>query len=512
MNDAENANVALEEDDSEEMIGIELPADAEFEPWDIPDATDGEKEKEEPAQPLKPVITVRCETHGTGASIELSRRSTEVLPLTVEELMGALEEQGVIYGIDNNLIEQLTRQPVFSEPIIVARATMAETGKDGYVIYHVETKRNLRPKERPDGSVDFHDMGFVQSVSKGELLAEVFEPLKGADGMDIFGNVLDGATGRAPDVPMGKNTEFQQDIGAVIAAVDGHVVVSPKGIIEVLDVLKIAGSVDNSTGNIFFSGDVIVGKDVASNFKIISRGNIIVRGTVEGATLDAKGDITVGEGINGMDRAKIVAGGTLRCKYIQNCAISVTGDVFADSIIFCSLECSGNVELSGKRGGIVGGKTVIAKGLTAKVLGNDKHVPTSITMAAVGLQHNEKILAIKKRLTELDNEMVSLVQTITWCEDLIKQDKLKPFQKNAYENAKSRHQSLTEERPELEQLLVDTQQALLYVSADDSFIKCKGHVHAGVRVIFGMQMLNVQTSFVNSRIYMSEGEIVTSPL
>jgi uncharacterized protein (DUF342 family) len=360
--------------------------------------------------------------------------------------------------------------------------------------------------------VDFHDMGFVQSVSKGELLAEVFEPLKGADGMDIFGNVLDGPMGRTPDVPIGKNTEFQEDIGAVVAAVDGHVVVSPKGIIEVLDVLKIAGSVDNSTGNIFFSGDVIVGKDVASNFKIISRGNIIVRGTVEGATLDAKGDITVGEGINGMDRAKIVAGGTLRCKYIQNCAISVTGDVFADSIIFCSLECSGNVELSGKRGGIVGGKTVIAKGLTAKVLGNDKHVPTSITMAAVGLQHNEKILAIKKRIAELDNEMVSLVQTMTWCEDLIKQDKLKPFQKNAYENAKSRHQSLKEERPELEALLVDTQQALLYVSADDSFIKCKGHVHAGVRVIFGMQMLNVQASFVNSRIYMSDGEIVTSPM
>jgi uncharacterized protein (DUF342 family) len=133
-------------------------------------------------------------------------------------------------------------------------------------------------------------------------------------------------------------------------------------------------------------------------------------------------------------------------------------------------------------------------------------------MAAVGLQHNEKILAIKKRIAELDNEMVSLVQTMTWCEDLIKQDKLKPFQKNAYENAKSRHQSLTEERPELEAQLVNTQQALLYVSADDSFIKCKGYVHTGVRIIFGMQMLNVQSSFVNSRVYMSEGEIVTSPL
>ena len=509
MNEDENANLALEfeEDDSGELIGIELPPDERELAPQAP-----EEEKEAPPPPQKPVITVRCEAHGTGASVELSRVSLEVLPLTVEELMGALQEQGVIYGIDMNIIEQFTKYPVYGEPVIVARATRPETGKDGYVIYHVETQRNLRPKERADGSVDFHDMGFVQAVSQGELLAEIFEPVKGSDGMDIFGNVLEGSLGKAPDVPVGKNTEFKQDIGAVVSLVDGHAVVSPKGVIEVLDVLKIAGNVDNSTGNIFFSGDVIVGKDVASNFKIISRGNIIVKGTVEGATLDAKGDITVGEGINGMDRAKIVAGGNLRCKYIQNCAISVTGDVFADSIIFCSLECSGNVELTGKRGGIVGGKTVIAKGLSAKVLGNDKHVPTSITMAAVGLQHNEKILAIKKRIAELDNEMVSLVQTMTWCEDLIKQDRLKPFQKNAYENAKSRHQSLKEERPELEAQLVNTQQALLYVSADDSFIKCTGRVHAGVRVIFGMQMLTVQASFVNHRIYMHEGEIIASPL
>jgi uncharacterized protein (DUF342 family) len=290
------------------------------------------------------------------------------------------------------------------------------------------------------------------------------------------------------------------------------VVVTPKGIIDVLDVLKIAGNVDNATGNIFFGGDVIVGKDVASGFKIISKGNIIVHGTVEGATLDAKGDITIGEGINGMDRAKIVAGGTLRCKFIQNCSISVTGDVYSDSIIFCSLECSGSVELTGKRGGIVGGKTVIAGGLTAKVLGNDKHVPTVITMAAVGLQHNEKIMDIKKRISQVDSEMVTLVQTMNWCEDLIKNDKLKPFQATAYENAKSRHEQLLTERPNLEKLLESTQQELLYISADDSFIKCHGRVHGGVRIIFGMDMLNVTTSFVHSRIYMLEGEIVTAPL
>ncbi len=479
-------------------------------PWD--QTVYSPEGEEAPAPKLKPIITIRCESSGAGASIQLSRQSKEIEKLTKDEILEALHERGIVYGIDENILELLVTQPEYGEPYIIAKATAPVTGKDGYVIYHVETRRNLRPRERSDGSVDYRDMGFVQSVNKGEVLAEVFEPEKGRDGRNIYGSVLEGMYGREAEAPIGKNTAFNSEARTVVSAVDGHAVVGPKGVIDVLDVLRISGSVDNATGNIFFGGDVIVGKDVAFGFKIVSKGNIIINGTVEGANLDAKGDITVGEGINGMDHAKIVAGGTLRCKYIQNCSISVTGDVFADSIIFCSLECSGSVALSGKRGGIVGGKTVIAKCLEAKVLGNDKHVPTSITMAAVGLQHNEKILGIKKRIAEIDNEMVTLVQTMNWCEDLIKRDKLKPFQANAYENAKARHGQILKERPELELMLEATQQELLYVSADDSYIKCTGSVHGGVRIVFGMQMLNVQTSFVNSRIYMLEGEIVTAPL
>lgn len=471
----------------------------------------GEIPEPEPP-PQKPVISVKCAGDGMRAEIELSRVSKDTLPPTKEDIEAALAEKGVVYGINEKYLSQLCERPFFNVPIEVAKGLPAQTGKDGYLKYLVETERGLRPKERSDGTMDYYDLGFIHNVSKGDVLCEVHSAEKGEDGCSIFGIVLEGRFGKSTETPIGKNTEFDKENSVIVAMTDGNVVVSPKGIIDVHNVLNISGNVDNSTGNIIFSGDVIIQKDVASGFKVETSGNIVVKGSVEGASLNAKGNISVNQGINGMDLAKITVGGSLKCKYIQNCHIEAGEDIYADTIMFCTIECNGNIFLAGKRGALIGGKTVIAKTLVAKSLGTDTHVPTHVTMAAVGLKHNEEILELKKAIVNLDKELISLIQTMNWCKDLSEKGKLKPFQANAYEQAKARQVAILTERPKKIKALEDAQNELLDIIPEESFIKCSSHVHTGVRIIFGMQTLNVQASFMNSRVYFADGQITVSPL
>ena len=89
------------------------------------------------------------------------------------------------------------------------------------------------------------------------------------------------------------------------------------------DVYQIRGDVDFHTGNIDFNGDVIIGGDVKSGFKIISKGNIYVNGTVESSDLQSnEGSIFIKNGIQGKNNCSIKAlKGSVFTGYVQNASI-----------------------------------------------------------------------------------------------------------------------------------------------------------------------------------------------
>ncbi len=61
----------------------------------------------------------------------------------------------------------------------------------------------------------------------------------------------------------------------------------------------IQGDVGVETGNINFTGKVIVSGNVMSGYEIISNEDIEINGIVECATLKSKGDITIRQGVQG---------------------------------------------------------------------------------------------------------------------------------------------------------------------------------------------------------------------
>lgn len=458
-------------------------------------------------EPLAPVIVLRTSSDKMELELLLQQPGDNTRAPTMEELQGAIAEKGVIQGINSTALQALCQMPAFNRAMVIARGTPAATGADGYLTYLIRQTKELKPKLLDNGNVDYRDLGLIQNVKKDQPLCEVHPPEKGADGCDIFGKVLEGKYGRDPFDPAGKNTVYNEDKTLLLAAVDGNAEVV-RGTINVIDVLRVNGNVDNATGDINFVGDVVINGDVVSGFRVVSEGSVTVKGSVEGATIEAKGDIVVGEGINGMNRGSMLAGANLRCKYIQSCYIKANENIYADSIMYCTMECGGNVELGGKRATLIGGRATIAGRLLGKTIGTDSHVATYITMAATGTKMHQEILDLTASLKEIDAENTKLLQIMARFEDLMKQGRVNDVEQvKAIQNVKDNYLAQLEKRNTVQGNLEKIKQEQLEASRENSYIECKGRVHVGVQITFGPLTMTVQNSFVNSRICIVNNDI-----
>lgn len=462
-------------------------------------------------QPLPPVAILSISHDRMGLELLFQKQGEPSAKPVYEEVMASIAAKGVIAGINELAIRALCENPVYNRAYVVARGVPAATGKDGELVYHVERSRALRPKIREDGTADYRDLGFIHNVRQGEVLCEIIKPEKGEDGFDVCGNVLEGKLGKDPMDPAGKNTVYNEDGTKLLAACDGSAEVQ-RGVINVLDVLRINGNVDNSTGDIDFVGDVIILGDVVSGFKVKSQGSISIKGSVEGATIEAQGDVVVGEGINGMNRGSVTAGGTLKCKYIQSSYIKAIENIYADSVMYCTMECGGNVELSGKRATLIGGRATIAGRLIAKTIGTESHVATYITMASTGTLKNQEIARLIQEIKEIDSANTKLLQIMARYDDLAKQGRVSAELAQTIPAVKQNYINQMRQRNELQQRQEQIKQEQLEASQENSYIECKGRIHVGVQIVFGPLTMSVQNSFVYSRVSIIGNEIGISTL
>jgi uncharacterized protein (DUF342 family) len=206
-------------------------------------------------------------------------------------------------------------------------------------------QRRLRPKSRDDGSVDQFDLGYVQNVAAGQLLAE-WTPL--APGED------------APDGAIGsENTAFPHGEGCkvdpdnplrLLAAVNGHVA-RIDGRITVRETLPIGRDIDFHTGNIVALGDVIIGGDIRPGFTVMGR-HVTVTGLVLAARVRAMGNVTCNGGIQGGGKATLRAGRSLRARFCENAVLHAAQNILIDgSAMHCRLFAGEKLAVKGRLAG-----------------------------------------------------------------------------------------------------------------------------------------------------------------
>ena len=126
----------------------------------------------------------------------LRERDTEALvkveppvPVPAAVVRQALAENGVVFGIDDSALFQLGSTPS-EEPVRVAHGTPPQPGADGKITYYFRTNipDGGRPLETEEGGrVDHRELGLIENVTKGQVLAIKTPPTMGLPGKSVKG-------------------------------------------------------------------------------------------------------------------------------------------------------------------------------------------------------------------------------------------------------------------------------------------------------------------------------------
>ena len=128
--------------------------------------------------------------------------------------------------------------------------------------------------------------------------------------------------------------------------VSGHVSLTD-GRVFVSDTYEVAADVDSSTGDIDYEGNVVVRGNVITGFTVKAKGDIEVYGVVEGAYIEAEGQIILRRGMQGMNKGILKANGNIITKFIENAEVIAGGYINTDSIMHSKVSAKGDIVVGG---------------------------------------------------------------------------------------------------------------------------------------------------------------------
>lgn len=297
---------------------------------------------------MKAKIRFIIKNNKMSASLLIGRPSEDYV-VTLEEIEKAMAEEGIVYGILKDKLEAAVETQSFLSEIPCAEGLEPIPGKSGEIKFVVNTDTELKPRIRDDGTADYHDLGLITEVDEGRLLCRRTRPIPGVDGCNIYGEVIPFKKGEYPDFPAGEGTKISPiDDTKLVASRNGYIKFDLNKI-NVFDVFKLRGDVDNGTGNIVFRGDIIINGCVREGFLVKSNGNITINGAAEGATIEALGNIKIRDGYTGMETGQITAAGNIESKYIQNAIVKCGGDLTTTYMLNSFVSVGGETKVdSGK--------------------------------------------------------------------------------------------------------------------------------------------------------------------
>lgn len=342
--------------------------------------------------------------------------------LSGEQMMAILKEEGVMFGIDTDTIETLSKYPVYNQDVQIAKGVEPVNGENGKMQYHFQLSKSRTPKILEDGRVDFHELDLIENVHAGDVLVTAIPPTPGVPGKNVYDEEIPPIPGKPVVLPKGKNVEVSEDGLKLTAAIDGQVVIADYKV-NVYALYEVNGDVDNSVGNIDFVGNVVIKGNVLTGFSIKAGGTVEVQGVVEGATIIATGDIVLRRGMQGLNRGILVTDGNIVAKYIEHSHLTAKGDIKSEAIMHSIVNCGGTLELAGKKGLIVGGTAKVGREIIAKVIGSPMATATELE---VGLDPNvrERYKELKMEITRMESEITKADQAVQLLKKLESVNKL----------------------------------------------------------------------------------------
>ena len=333
--------------------------------------------------------------------------------LTLESISNALRDQNVVSGLDSGAMVRAFEEKRLFTLLPVAVGTPPVQGKNGTVIEHFAREMPFEVKIDEHGFADYRQSNYIVQVLKDEILCDIVAPEEGRAGLRVDGQVVDPKPVHAAKVPRGTNTSISEDGKFLHSTMDGHLEYKNNAF-HVRPVIVIDGDVDYNVGSINFTGDVHIKGDVREGFTVSATGSVTVDGLVEATTVEAGGDMLIGRGVVGDNRALLRSYGTVRVKYLENCVVYASRGIYADCIMNSQIFSDGLIDVTSGRGSIIGGALTAANKIKAKMIGAESGRRTDLTLGILPCVENElqdiknDILATRKEGENLDRQLENL--------------------------------------------------------------------------------------------------------
>ncbi len=429
--------------------------------------------------------------------------------LTLEDFLKDLRFRNVVSGIQMDVLqEHFQSEGLYGMYLEAAKGKEPRQGKDAQIEYFFNTDLRAKPTMNEDGSVDFFHLNMVNHCKKGDMLAKIIPADEGDYGMNIMGSQIKPRDVKKVFFKFGNNIQVSEDRLSLVSLVDGHVTLVD-GQVFVSDVYEVE-NVDNSTGNIDFQGSVQINGNVASNFSVNASGNVIIKGVVEGAHIQAGGNIIIARGMNGMGKGTLKAGGNIAAKFLESANAEADGYVSTEAIMHSVVKAGTEVTVSGRRGFIVGGHVQAKNRITVKTLGAEMGASTIVEVGASP--------QVKSEYARLQKDVMEVVKTIRQSQPIIadfgaKRARGVKFSPSQLEYVKSVAQTLEKGKKELEEKNARLQELQKEFDPDvKAQVLVQGVAYPGVTVIIGDVSMIVGSSYKYCRFEKRDGDVKMAPL
>jgi uncharacterized protein (DUF342 family) len=389
-------------------------------------------------------VEVAVASDSMSASLTLAAEEGLGAPLTVESVLAALADKGVVQGIDAYAVAEAVSDARAGKPVlkrVVARGRPGRPGGSTEVEWLVKRATGALYTIHDGNRADFRERDTMTRVEAGDRILRLKKTGDaGEDGVDVLGKAVKAAgSGGADLVPEHDATirEEPAEEGGVyfVAAAGGEMVVEglfgEGGRIAIREKLAVQGDVGNATGNLRFPGAVQVTGSVLAGYSLVAGGDVAIAGAVEASLVSSDGAVRVAEGIKGARRGTIRAKLGVDAAFAEQALILAVEDVRLKSgCVLCNVKTNGRLLVAGEKGSLIGGICKARKGVDVAVLGSENYAKTEISfgqdyLVADQIDAEEReIEKLKTAILQADRTMADLESAGAGL-DRIRQDKVK---------------------------------------------------------------------------------------
>ncbi|MCM3782934.1 FapA family protein [Neobacillus mesonae] len=465
-------------------------------------------QKLEPADYMKVLFSA----DQSSAVLDIIRQ--EEFEITAAQLQAFLAEQGVIYGIHNDTLQEIANRPTafYNQKPVVATGDEPVSGTDGVIefISNLNDNGERRPLETEDGRVDYKEITQLSNVTKGQLIAIRKPAEPGTPGKSVKGEVIPYRPGKEARFKPGKNVVVNAEGDAMYAALDGLVTPTEKDRINVFPVYEVNGDVDYNTGNIDFVGTIVIRGNVLTGFKVKAAGDIRVVGGVEGAELFAGGSIHVTGGIIGYNKGFIHAGVDVKSSFIQDANVEARNNIYVtQSIMHSNIRAGSQCICEGTKGLIVGGIIQAGEKVSARTVGNTMSTVTTIEVGVIPELRNE-LAQLRNELKAQTDNIDKTVKALHLLDQMAAVGQLSEDKLSMRLKLQVTHQSSLRELAEVKERILDIERTLENTAT--ASVDVFKTIYGGSKIVIGRYTRFVKDTATRISFFYQNGDISMVPL